>query len=132
MSEASYYPVEEETTAEDRRPGDCFKEAVCIDAMRVYDSCGDKEYARYRYKTTAINFIKRDCDTIFLTDLPITTVIGGGLGTCRGLYFLLYYYVTGPPAPLHCKWNSEGLFICEKVQKIIEKALTYTHLVCII
>ena len=21
----------------------CFKEAVCIDASRVYDSCGDKE-----------------------------------------------------------------------------------------
>ena len=22
---------------------DCFKEAVCIDAMRVYDSCSDKD-----------------------------------------------------------------------------------------
>ena len=27
------------------RPGDtsCFKEAVCIDAERIYDSCSDKD-----------------------------------------------------------------------------------------
>ena len=68
---------------------------------------------------------KRDCGTIFLTDLPITTEIGGGLGTCRGLYFLLYYYVTGPPAPLHCKWNSGGLFICKNRGKSYEKELTH-------
>ena len=41
MSEATYYPPEEEAIAHDRDKS-CFKEAVCIDAMRVYDSCGDK------------------------------------------------------------------------------------------
>ncbi len=25
----------------------CFKEAVCIDTKRIYDSCSDKDYARY-------------------------------------------------------------------------------------
>ena len=25
-----------------------FKEAVCIDAMRIYDSCSDKEYSSYK------------------------------------------------------------------------------------
>lgn len=25
----------------------CFKEAVCIDAYRVYDSCAEKHYSRY-------------------------------------------------------------------------------------
>lgn len=42
MSEATYYPPEEEAIAHDRDKS-CFKEAVCIDAMRVYDSCGDKD-----------------------------------------------------------------------------------------
>lgn len=41
MSEASYYPSEEEKDTS-KHPN-CFKEAVCIDAMRVYDSCGDKD-----------------------------------------------------------------------------------------
>lgn len=27
----------------------CFKEAVCIDTKRIYDSCSDKDYARYIY-----------------------------------------------------------------------------------
>ena len=45
MSEATYYPPEEEATAHDRDKS-CFKEAVCIDAMRVYDSCGDIGCAR--------------------------------------------------------------------------------------
>lgn len=36
MSEASYFPAEEKSAAQN-----CFKEAVCIDAMRVYDSCGE-------------------------------------------------------------------------------------------
>ena len=26
----------------------CFKEAVCIDASRVYDSCGDKDCSLYK------------------------------------------------------------------------------------
>lgn len=25
-----------------------FKEAVCVDAMRIYDSCSEKEYASLR------------------------------------------------------------------------------------
>lgn len=29
----------------DERNAGPFKEAVCIDAMRVYDSCSDKDYA---------------------------------------------------------------------------------------
>lgn len=27
---------------------DCFKEAVCIDAMRIYDSCSEKQIPLYR------------------------------------------------------------------------------------
>lgn len=33
--------------SEERNNPGTFKEAVCIDAMRVYDSCSDKEYASY-------------------------------------------------------------------------------------
>lgn len=33
--------------SEERNNPGTFKEAVCIDAMRVYDSCSDKDYARY-------------------------------------------------------------------------------------
>ncbi len=36
MEENNYTPVSSE-------PAGCFKEAVCIDAMRVYDSCSDKD-----------------------------------------------------------------------------------------
>lgn len=28
---------------------DCFKEAVCIDAMRIYDSCSEKHLPPYKY-----------------------------------------------------------------------------------
>ena len=28
---------------------DCFKEAVCIDAMRIYDSCSEKDPPLYKY-----------------------------------------------------------------------------------
>lgn len=27
----------------------CFKEAVCIDAMRVYDSCSEIQWSGYKY-----------------------------------------------------------------------------------
>ena len=27
----------------------CFKEAVCIDAMRIYDSCSEKQLPSYRF-----------------------------------------------------------------------------------
>lgn len=40
MSEASYFSSEEEKNTNKQQQ--CFKEAVCIDAMRVYDSCGEK------------------------------------------------------------------------------------------
>lgn len=29
-----------------------FKEAVCIDAMRIYDSCSEKQIPSYRYMGT--------------------------------------------------------------------------------
>ena len=32
---------------EERNNPGMFKEAVCIDAMRVYDSCSDKDYTGY-------------------------------------------------------------------------------------
>lgn len=41
MSEAPFFSSEGLQTA--NSAGNCFKEAVCIDAMRVYDSCGDKD-----------------------------------------------------------------------------------------
>ena len=33
---------------QDARGADCFKEAVCIDAMRIYDSCSEYDYSSYR------------------------------------------------------------------------------------
>lgn len=32
----------------DTNPGSYFKEAVCIDALRVYDSCAEEDSAPYR------------------------------------------------------------------------------------
>lgn len=44
MAEAFDFQMPIETTAaESRVENRCFKEAVCIDAYRVYDSCGDKD-----------------------------------------------------------------------------------------
>ena len=34
---------------------DCFKEAVCIDAMRVYDSCSEIHYTGYKNITIMEN-----------------------------------------------------------------------------
>lgn len=31
--------------SEIKQPEDCAKETVCIDAFRVYDSCGERYYA---------------------------------------------------------------------------------------
>lgn len=40
----STFPAETEVAAHSsQKHNSCFKEAVCIDAMRVYDSCGDKD-----------------------------------------------------------------------------------------
>lgn len=36
------------SSEQEARGADCFKEAVCIDAMRIYDSCSDKECSSYR------------------------------------------------------------------------------------
>ena len=33
----------------------CFKEAVCIDTKRIYDSCSDKKYARYTYQKNGLD-----------------------------------------------------------------------------
>jgi len=33
----------------------CFKEAVCIDTKRIYDSCSDKNYARYTYQKNGLD-----------------------------------------------------------------------------
>ena len=35
------------TLAEERGTG-CFKEAVCIDAMRIYDSCSEQDRSLYK------------------------------------------------------------------------------------
>ncbi|MDD5952636.1 MAG: hypothetical protein PUC32_03130 [Oscillospiraceae bacterium] len=43
MSEAYYSEEETEKAPAHDHHQNCFKEAVCIDAMRVYDSCGDKD-----------------------------------------------------------------------------------------
>lgn len=32
----------------------CFKEAVCINAGRIYDSCSEKEFTRYTHGNTDI------------------------------------------------------------------------------
>ena len=42
MPEVPYFSEEEPVTTANHS-NNCFKEAVCIDAMRVYDSCADKD-----------------------------------------------------------------------------------------
>lgn len=35
----------------------CFKEAVCIDAGRIYDSCSENHYPRYKSRSKSSGFI---------------------------------------------------------------------------
>ena len=49
MAESDFNTIPEE------RDTGCFKEAVCIDAMRIYDSCSEEECSSWEKSRSTIS-----------------------------------------------------------------------------
>ena len=61
---------------QDARGADCFKEAVCIDAMRIYDSCSDKDCLEDLrvYFTPAKQAVIDDAANVRMKNVEVITV----------------------------------------------------------
>lgn len=60
----------------------CFKEAVCIDAGRIYDSCSENHYPCYKSRSESSGFFSYSLVFILqgsLSSLRIFLSVSGGL-----------------------------------------------------
>jgi len=109
-----------ETSANLQNTG-CFKEAVCIDAMRVYDSCSDKdclEDLRVYFSpdkreliahATNVRLRNAEVITVFL-DLEPVPFNKGFYSVDMTFFFNVYLDVFGPLASSPCIVNGVSIF----------------------